>query len=121
MAREKTVKLTLTALVLFLSALPALAESDARAARVHDYNFLDVAYLYQGIDIENAREQAHGFGVSGGVQLYDWFSFWASSSAVAMETEYVNVTTAVIGIGIGAHTAVSDTVSAYATLGHLTA
>jgi len=118
---EKILKLMMTALVLVLAALPALAESDARAPRVHDYNFLDVAYLYQEIDIENRHETAHGFGVSGGIQLYDWLSLWASSSAAMMETEYVNVTTAIIGIGIGAHTPVSDTVSVYANLGYLTA
>ena len=120
-------KLTLAALLLFLSALAALAEPDARAApsapvaRVHDYNLLDVAYLYQDIDLDNRREQAHGFGVSGGVQLYDWFSLWASSSAVVLETETVDVTAAVIGIGIRAHTPVTDKLSAYASIGHLTA
>ena len=120
-------KTTLTVLLLFLFTLAALAEPDAPtasaapAARVHDYNLLDVAYLYQDIDFDNRREQAHGFGVAGGVQLYDWFSLWASSSAVVLETETVDVTTAVIGIGVRVHTAVSDTVSAYANLGHLTA
>ena len=114
-------KMTWAVLLLFLSALPELAEPDARAARVHDYNFLEVAYLYQDIDIENVREQAHGFGVSGGLQINDWFSLWASSSAVVMETESVDVTTAVIGIGVRAHAPVTDNVSAYTTIGHLTA
>ena len=120
-------KTTLTALLLFLSALAALAQPDARAApsapvaRVHDYNVLDVAYLYQDIDLDNRREQAHGFGVSGGVQLNDWVSLWASSSAVVLQTETVDVTTAVIGIGVRAHAPVSDHVSAYASVGHLTA
>ena len=112
---------TLAVLLLFLSMLPALAEPDARAARVHDYNLLDVVYLYQDIDIENRREQAHGFGVSGDVQLYDWFSLWAGSSAAVLETETVDVTTAVIGIGVRAHTPVTDKLSAYAAIGHLTA
>ena len=120
-------KTTLAALLLFLSALATLAEPNARAApsapvaRVHDYNVLDVAYLYQDIDLDDRREQAHGFGVSGGVQLNDRFSLWASSSAVVLETETVDVTTAVIGIGIRAHAPVSDNVSAYASVGHLTA
>ena len=120
-------KTTLTALLLFLFTLPALAEPDvptasaAPAARVHDYNLLDVVYLYQDIDIDNRREQAHGFGVAGGVHVNDWFSLWASSSAVVLETETVDVTTAVIGIGVAAHAPVTDKLSAYASVGHLTA
>lgn len=120
-------KTMLTALLLFLSMLPAWAQPDARAApqapaaRVHDYNFLDVAYLYQDIDIGNVSETAHGFGVSGGAQLSDWFSLWASSSAVLMETETVDVTTAVIGIGVRAHAPLTDHASAYAAAGYLTA
>ena len=120
-------KTTLTALLL----LPVRARRTGAAgcpqrphqppARVHDYNVLDLAYLYQDIDLDNRREQAHGFGVSGGVQLNDWVSLWASSSAVVLQTETVDVTTAVIGIGVRAHAPVSDTVSAYASVGHLTA
>ena len=113
--------LTLAVLLLLMSTLAAPAQPDGPTSRVHDYNFLDVAYLYQGVDIDDVREDAHGFGVSGGVQVNDWISLWASSSAVVLESEYVNLTTAVIGIGIGAHAPVSDRLSTYATIGYLTA
>ena len=114
-------KLALTVLLVLVSTLAALAEPDGPTTRVHDYNVLDVAYIYQGIDIDNVRENAHGFGVAGGVQVNDRLSLWASSSAVELEAEYFSVTTAVIGIGIGTHAPVSDNVSAYATIGYLTA
>ena len=116
-------KMTLAALLLVWSVLPALAQSEAPASRVHDYTFVDVVYVYQDIDIgiEDMREDAHGLGVAGGVQLHDWFSLWASSSVLAMEMEYVNVTTTLIGVGMGVQTRVTESVSAYATVGYLSA
>ena len=113
--------LTLAVLLLLVSTLADLAQPDGPTSRVHDYNFLDVAYIYQGVDIDDVREDAHGFGVSGGAQVNDWISLWASSSAVVLESEYVNLTTAVIGIGVRTHAPVSDRVSTYATIGYLTA
>ena len=114
-------KMTMTALLLALAMIPALAQSDAPATPIHDYTFVDVGYQYLDIDVDNINEDAHGLGVAGGVQMNDWFHLWASTSLSRIEMEYVNVTTTTIGIGMGAHTPLTDNVSAYANVGYVTA
>lgn len=114
-------KMTMTALLLALAMLPALAQSEAPATPIHDYTFVDVGYQYLDIDIDNISENAHGLGVAGGVQINDWFHLWASTGVSRIEMEYVNVTTTTIGIGMGAHTPLTDNVSAYANVGYVTA
>ena len=114
-------KMTMTALLLALAMLPALAQSDAPATTVHDYTYVDIGYQYLDIDVDNISEDAHGLGVAGGVQINDWFHLWASTSVSRIEMEYVNVTTTTIGIGMGAHTPLTDNVSTYARVGYVTA
>ena len=114
-------KTAMTALLIALATLPALAQSDAPATRVHDYTYVDVGYQYLDIDIDNIREDAHGLGVAGGVQINDWFHLWASTSLSRIEMEYVDVTTTTVGVGIGAHTPLTDNVSTYARAGYVTA
>ena len=114
-------KMTMTALLLALAMLPALAQSKAPATPIHDYTFVDVGYQYLDIDVDNISENAHGLGVAGGVQINDWFHLWASTGVSRIEMEYVNVTTTTIGIGMGAHTPLTDNVSAYANVGYVTA
>ena len=114
-------KMTMTALLLALAMLPALAQSDAPATTVHDYTYVDIGYQYLDIDVDNIRENAHGFGLAGGVQVNDWFHLWASSSLSTIEMEYVDVTTTTIGVGVGAHTPLTDNVSTYARVGYLAA
>ena len=114
-------KTTMTALLLTLVTFPAFAQSDAPASRVHDYTFVDIAYQYFDIDVDNIREDAHGLGVAGGVQINDWFHLWASTSLSRIEMEYVDVTTTTVGVGFGAHTPLTDNVSTYARVGYVTA
>jgi opacity protein-like surface antigen len=113
--------MTMTALLIALATLPALAQSDAPATRVHDYTYVDVGYQYLDIDVDNIREDAHGLGVAGGVQINEWFHLWAGTSLSRVEMEYVNVTTTTIGIGMGAHTSLTDNLSTYANVGYVTA
>ena len=110
----------MTALLIALTMLPAFAQSDAPATKIHDYTYVDIAYQYLDIDVDDISEDAHGLGVAGGAQINDWFHLWASTSVSRIELEYVNVTTTV-GIGMGAHTPLTDNVSAYGNVGYVTA
>ena len=114
-------KTTITALLLALSMIPVHAQSDAPATRVHNYTYVDVGYQYLDIDVDGISEDAHGLGVAGGVQINDWFHLWASTSLSRIEMEYVDVTTTTVGVGIGAHTPLTDNVSTYANVGYVTA
>ena len=114
-------KMTMTALLLALAMLPALAQSKAPAAPIHDYTFVDVGYQYLDIEVDGISENAHGLGVAGGVQLGEWFHLWASTGLSTIEMEYVNLTTTTVGVGVGAHAPLSDNVSTYARIGYVTA
>ena len=114
-------KMTMTALLLALAMLPAFAQSDAPAAPIHDYTFVDLGYQYFDVDVDNFSEDAHGLGLAGGVQINHWFHLWGSGSLSRIEMEYVNVTTTIIGVGIGAHTPLTDNISTYARVGYVTA
>ena len=106
-------KMTLTTLLLALMTVPAFAQSEAPAAKVHDYTLLDVSYMF--MDIDGISENGHAFGVAGSVQMNDWFHLWGSGSVATIDP----ITTTTIGIGVGAHTALTENVSTYARLGYL--
>ena len=48
--QEKPVKMTMTALLLALTMLPAFAQSDDPATTVHDYTYVDISYQHLDID-----------------------------------------------------------------------
>lgn len=114
-------KMTMTALLLALAMLPVFAQSEAPTTPIHDYTFVDIGYQYLDIDVDDISEDAHGLGVAGVVQINDWFHLWASTSLSRIEMEDVNVTTASIGVGFGAHTPLTDSVSTYANVGYVAA
>ena len=111
-------KATLTALLLALAVLPALAQTDMPASRVHDYNYFDVNYRY--LDMDGASDGGHGLGAAAGVQMNDWLHFFASGSFVTFNTDYADTTMLSLSLGAGAHTALTEDLSTYARAGYMT-
>ena len=78
-------KMTMTALLLALTMLPAFAQSDDPATTVHDYTYADISYQY--LDFDDIPESGRVFGLAGAVQINDWFHLWASGSLSTVEVE----------------------------------
>ena len=117
--QETSVKMTITALLLALALLPALAQSDDPAPRVHDYTYVDIAY--QSLDFDDIPESGRGFGLAGALQMDNSFHLWASSSSSTIELEDADITTTSIGVGVGTHTALAEDVSTYFRVGYVDA
>lgn len=117
---EKSMKMTMTALLLALAMLPALAQSDAPAVTTHnDYTYVELGYQY--LDFDDLAESGHGFGLAGGMQINDWFHLWAGSSLSTVDIEDAEVTATTVGVEVGAHTALPRSVSTYARVGYVRA
>jgi len=112
------VKAVITALLLALATIPAFAQTDAPANRVHDYNYFDVSYQY--LDMDGASDAGHGLGAGAGVQINDWLHFFANGSFATFASDYGDSTILSLSLGVGAHTALTEDLSTYARGGYMT-
>ena len=115
-------RMTMTALLLALTALAAMAQTDVEQAdkpevAAQNYSYVDIAYMR--IEIDDVDETAHGLGVTGSFELNDWFHLWVDSEAARLDVEGVDITGTAIGFGGGTHVALGENVSAYARAGYL--
>ena len=111
-------KATIMALLLALATLPALAQTEAPANRVHDYNYFDVNYQY--LDRDGASDPGHGLGAAAGVQMNDWLHLFASGSYVTFDSGNGDSTTLTLSLGGGVHTALAEDLSSYVRGGYMT-
>ena len=110
-------KLTMAVFVLALAIFPAPAQPQDPATTVHDYTYVDIAYQY--LEFEDLPENGHGFGLAGGLQVNDWFHLWAAGELSMFDIEEAQVTATAIGAGVGAHTALTRSISTYARVGYV--
>lgn len=112
-------KMTMTVLLLALTALPVYAQSDTPAVPAHDYAYVELSYQY--LEFDDLPESGHGFGLAGGLQINNWFHLWAVGELSMFDIEEAEVTATAVGAGVGAHAALSRSVSTYARVGYITA